>query len=117
MHPGRGEKARVGINRDATVGEVEKWWRGRWSVPDQWSLTEDLNERTQVSAPAPKSRHQGFACRGEDWNMWAVEVHAVLWQVLCFENTADGRTSKRAEAAPVLAEQPYARQSIQATAG
>jgi hypothetical protein len=49
--------------------------------------------------------------------MWAVEVHAVLWQVLCFENTADGRTSKRAEAAPVLAEQPYARQSIQATAG
>jgi hypothetical protein len=35
--------------------------------------------------------------------MWAANVYAVLWQVLCFENTADGRTSKRAEAAPVLA--------------
>jgi hypothetical protein len=49
--------------------------------------------------------------------MWAVNVHAVLWQVLCFENTADGKTSKRAEAAPVLAEWPSARQSIRATAG
>jgi hypothetical protein len=44
--------------------------------------------------------------------MGAVNVHAVLWQLLCFEDTADGRMSKRAEAAPVLAEPPSARQSI-----
>jgi hypothetical protein len=33
MHSGRGEKARVGINRDATVDEVEKWWRGKMVGP------------------------------------------------------------------------------------
>jgi hypothetical protein len=47
-------KSKGHINRDATVGEVESGGERRWSVPDQWSLAEDLGERTRVSVPTQK---------------------------------------------------------------
>jgi hypothetical protein len=55
MHSGRGEKARVGINRDATVDEVEKWWRGKMVGPKPVEVNRRLvRANPSISSDAKK---------------------------------------------------------------